>query len=62
MKDPIWHNGMLLCRDCDVFVGYGAIGTARMPKQSSDWLTVHCWVCERDYTETIEAACEAAAS
>jgi hypothetical protein len=42
----------LLCRHCDVFVGYGAIGVARKPLgRSEDWLRTHCWVCDRSELE-----------
>lgn len=40
--------GELLCRRCDVFVGYGAVGVIRKPAgEDSEWLRNHCWVCGR---------------
>ncbi len=54
MKDPIWLEGGLLCRDCDVFVGWAAAGVVRMPEQPSAWLVAHCWLCARDYAAEIE--------
>jgi hypothetical protein len=53
-KPPIVVDGMLLCRDCDVFVGFGGVGVAKRPQgQEFHWLATHCWVCERDYSEEI---------
>jgi thymidylate synthase ThyX len=47
----------LLCKKCDVFVGFAADGVARRPEEHKDdkeWLTNHCWVCGRS-REEIEA-------
>lgn len=48
----------LLCRLCDVFVGYGAAGVARPPEEHAGdpvWLADHCWVCGRSRDEIAEA-------
>ena len=58
MKDPAWHGAALLCRDCDVFVGYSAFGVVRMPDQLPTWLFTHCWLCSRDYEAEIEREIE----
>jgi hypothetical protein len=51
----VWVGEFLLCKPCDVFAGYGAIGVVRMPvDKDEDWLMVHCWLCERDYSSQIE--------
>lgn len=47
-----------LCRKCDVFIGYGALGVAKPPDEHADdreWLWSHCWVCCRSRDE-IQAA------
>jgi flavin-dependent thymidylate synthase len=47
----------LLCKKCDVFVGFDADGIARRPEEHKDdkeWLATHCWVCGRS-REEIEA-------
>ena len=38
----------LICRRCDIPVGYLATGVARPPDDRADdpdWLATHCWVC-----------------
>lgn len=43
-----------LCKYCDVFVGFGAIGVAEPPEEHKDdreWLADHCWVCKRSRAE-----------
>jgi hypothetical protein len=45
-----------LCTRCDVFIGYGALGVARIPEgKPARWLWSHCWVCHRS-REEIDAA------
>lgn len=42
----------LLCKKCDVFVGYGAASVVKAPEdKSSEWLRDHCWVCHRSREE-----------
>lgn len=43
-----------LCRQCDVFIGYGGAGVAKPPDEYADdreWLGSHCWVCGRSRDE-----------
>jgi hypothetical protein len=43
---------MILCRHCDVFVGFGAAGVAKQPEgKDRQWLATHCWVCEKSEDE-----------
>lgn len=43
---------MLLCKKCDVYVGFGAAGIAKQPKGKNElWLDTHCWICERSEVE-----------
>jgi len=47
-----------LCRRCDVFVGYFALGVAVPPAEHADdeeWLRSHCWVCRRSRAEIAAA-------
>lgn len=38
----------MLCKACDVFIGYGAAGVARKPDDvPADQLDRICWVCRR---------------
>lgn len=49
----------LLCKRCDVFVGYGAIGVVRVPEDhNNQWRLNHCWVCGRSRKEITEAQSE----
>lgn len=54
-------DGQLLCRRCDIFVGFAAAGHAMPPATTvtgSDrtaWLDDHCWLCHRSRDEIIEA-------
>ena len=41
----------LLCRKCDVFVGYGGAGVVMPPDESPEWLASHCWMCKRSADE-----------
>jgi thymidylate synthase ThyX len=42
----------LLCKKCDVFVGFGAVGVARQPAfKKQEWLENHCWICGRSREE-----------
>lgn len=42
----------LLCRRCDVFVGFGGAGVVKPPEgKTADWLNEHCWMCERSADE-----------
>jgi flavin-dependent thymidylate synthase len=46
----------LLCKKCDVFVGFGALGVAKQPDdKSAGWLESHCWVCGRSREEIARA-------
>jgi thymidylate synthase ThyX len=48
--------GELLCKKCDVFIGYGAVGVAKPPVEHQDdaaWLIDHCWVCLRSRAEVL---------
>lgn len=48
------NAGQLLCRRCDVFVGYGAAGVVERPTGTArdvQWLKSHCWMCERSREE-----------
>jgi thymidylate synthase ThyX len=45
---------MLLCKKCDVFVGYDAAGVATIPAEHNldpVWCRDHCWVCGRSRAE-----------
>lgn len=45
----------LVCKKCDVFVGYAAMGIAKEPEgKDREWLRDHCWVCGRS-REEVEA-------
>lgn len=47
----------LLCKKCDVFVGFAADGVVRRPEEHKDdkqWLLNHCWMCGRS-AEEVEA-------
>lgn len=40
----------MICKHCDVGVGYEGAGVARKPEDRVDdetWLREHCWVCGR---------------
>lgn len=42
----------LLCKKCDVYVGYGAAGIAEKPVgRPPQWLANHCWICGRSVEE-----------
>jgi flavin-dependent thymidylate synthase len=42
----------LLCKRCDVFVGFGGAGVAKQPEgKTEEWLRTHCWVCGRSAGE-----------
>lgn len=42
----------LLCKRCDVFVGYGGLGVVKKPEDvASDELFRICWVCRRQAEE-----------
>ena len=46
---PTALDDRLLCKNCDVYVGYGAVGVVTQPKgKSHEWLSSHCWMCKRD--------------
>jgi thymidylate synthase (FAD) len=43
-----------LCQKCDVFVGFDAVGVAKVPEEhkgDNEWLMSHCWVCRRSRAE-----------
>lgn len=45
-------SGALLCRHCDVYVGYAGAGVASAPEgRDRAWLAAHCWVCHRHADE-----------
>ena len=42
----------LLCKRCDVFVGYGAVGVVKEPEDRDHaWKCDHCWMCKRHRDE-----------
>lgn len=46
----------LLCKRCDVYVGFGALGVAKPPLDvPNDQLNHVCWVCRRTASEIEEA-------
>jgi hypothetical protein len=46
----------LLCKRCDVFVGFAAEGVVKRPEgKDSMWLRTHCWVCHRSGPEIATA-------
>ena len=46
----------LLCRHCDVFVGWAGAGVVEVPTDKPvDWLATHCWLCGRSADEVREA-------
>lgn len=58
-------DGYLLCRRCDIFVGFAATGRVVPPeidltgKNRTTWLEDHCWMCHRSRDEIIEAYMQA---
>jgi hypothetical protein len=43
-----------LCRGCDVYTGYGALGVIDPPPEhalDAAWLASHCWCCGRSEDE-----------
>lgn len=46
----------ILCRRCDVYVGFGGAGVVRPPAgRPIAWLSSHCWVCGRSAEEVSKA-------
>jgi hypothetical protein len=45
----------LLCRKCDVFVGFGGAGVARVPDVPPAQLDEVCWICLRSRDEIAAA-------
>lgn len=42
----------LVCKKCDIIVGYGALGVAKIPEGETElWLQNHCWICRRSREE-----------
>ena len=42
----------ILCRKCDVYVGFGGAGVVQPPaNMSAEWLRSHCWMCKRTADE-----------
>src|SRR4051812_20328755 len=45
----------LICTNCDIPVGHGAIGVYKRPEDKDGaWLTDHCWSCGRSREEVRE--------
>jgi hypothetical protein len=40
-----------LCRDCDLFIGYGASGVYQQPDWPTEALRARCWSCGRTPAE-----------
>lgn len=60
--DDLTDAGLLLesglCKRCDVYVGYQALGVVSPPNEHAgdrEWLGSHCWVCERSRDEIARA-------
>lgn len=53
-SEPAIATNSILCKRCDIWVGFGAAGIFVAPTNKSyDWLTGHCWSCGRSRADVI---------
>ena len=44
----------VLCKRCDIYVGFQAAGLVDQPEEDDEWLEHHCWRCGRSREELMD--------